>query len=748
MASTSLPTKYSESRTLSRSLHRVGEQPHTEFKSNILRFRKHFEQFNLDVAEICQWLMGIRPGGKHGHTGTDIFWNYFLVPVPPAGQEDADPDRCRRILFDSVSGIAPISSIDEIGPTEELRNTVRRMAEFPRQSIVASLFKRLGGYGITLRQIVLRSAADYIIAHYQRGVENWERQHAEWAKEKEAWEKRNPELTPEIRTRFNAIFKAMNIRDKRPRICSWAILKENRDDCRYAGIHRGKQNHTALCIKYAKFLKDSAKDINVRKYFMSNLRDYLAGKKVNPNARHFDKQLKTYLATLEVSLDTVKQWQGKFPHCLKLDDSKPCSFNKHTDLCLKYKELLSKEPDLQPLDAKYREWRRYYLSGPQKPSFKYPSAHTLPMPKIFGAGFYKTDFARSVVSLRLEDMAEGKFLDFGFRPWPKDYSPKPEEADITSVHVIFTGTHAHVGFRFKTKHLKSRFGVTQEEIDILRRHKYPRESQDQLFLDEAKQLLENSFTRGPEHAGPRIMAVDLGTTGSAVAIFDGDRFIETIPIANSKLGLTRPKEKMQGDKDNKAPGLTAAHLGEHIKTWSKHAAVIAEQRSAPGRTGEIRNHDMIRLALHMRWMIKDWTRANTAAITHLAKSNKADLIVFESMRGWSAPGRDRMDQDKKKKRQAFFAAGKIRHKTTEKAVELGMRTVTVPYRKSSQYCSSCYAEQKDKKKFENNKRKHLFICDNPGCGNKMNSDANAAKIIGLVYLGKVKLPVEVDRAGD
>lgn len=136
---------------------------------------------------------------------------------------------------------------------------------------------------------------------------------------------------------------------------------------------------------------------------------------------------------------------------------------------------------MQRLEGLYREWRRDYLSGPAKPSFKYPSKRKLPMPKIFGEGFFRADFDNSVLELRMEGAGQVDFERFGFSAWPKDYEPQPQQTEITSVHINFLGTRARAGFHFRVRHKQSRFGLNQDEIDELRSRKYPSRGRTRSF---------------------------------------------------------------------------------------------------------------------------------------------------------------------------------------------------------------------------------------------------------------------------
>jgi hypothetical protein len=459
----------------------------------------------------------------------------------------------------------------------------------------------------------------------------------------------------------------------------------------------------------------------------------------NRQSSWFPKAWEEYLKSLELNEDTVISWGQQLKHCVEFKEGNDCLYNVHTNECREYRKHLE------------NKWRKEYLAGPAKPSFKYPSQRKLPMPKIFGEGFFKIDFEKSIVGLRAEGNSEEQFEWFGFKRWPSDYKPQPEHAEITSVHINFVGTRARAGFHFKVPHKKSRFTMTQDQIDELRSRKYPRSAQDNLFLDEARrQLLEKSEEKARSRL--KILTVDLGTDSGSTAIFEGNKFQKTELlkiIKLEKLYSARPKpekakeEKLTEEKNKRAgqKGLGKAHLGRHLESWVEGAKEIAEKRGQ--EKIQLSENDMRRLTLHTRWMIRDWVQLNTSQIIKIAEQNDIDLIVFESMRGFKLPGYDNIDDDKKR-RLAFFAAGGIRHKVREKAVERGMLVMTVPYMNSSQFCSKCGKEQQDKGKWCRNKKRHEFNCEFNGCGYKGNSDENAARILGKVFWGEIKLPDKME----
>lgn len=758
-------TLYRESRTLVRGLRRLAEESREDFKRKVLRLRRQFEQFNVNVSEICQWLMALRPGGKKGSDATKAFWEFFLEPERFLDDKEKDKsDNYRRLVCDTTAGLEADSNIADIGLSQSIVESVREVAKLSPTPTTKRLFERLSVLDISHRQVLLKAAAEWIVARYLRGYQNWERQHEEWVKEKEEWEKEHPELTESVKEEFNEIFKGLKIRIKKPRVCEWERLKAGKDNCGYAGewIPKYKKRHSALCVKYSNFLdnyiRESGASRNFKRYFEENAKFYINLRRTSrgtmdvamgkflrghPKAKWFPQAWEAYLKTLEINEETVLTGGGELPHCTKFGADEECQYNKHTNECQEYRRCIESRPDLQALEGLYRKWRGEFLSGPAKSSFQYPSHRRLPMPKIFGKDYFKVDFVNSVLELRMEDKREGDFERFRFAAWPRDYQPQPQEAEITSVHINFVGTRARAGFHFKVQHKESHFGISQDEIDELRSRKYPRRAQDQQFLDEARERLLESFD-GDAESELKILAVDLGTLGGYTAMFEGRYFKKAEPLKIIKIDRIYDKLPKQNktEEQSKLPeqfkklkekGLSKEHIGRHLESWAGGAKEIAEKRSK----AEIGEYDMRRLSLHIRWMIRDWVRLNTSQIIEAAERNKVDLIVFESMRGFRAPGYDKLDENKKR-RLAFFAHGRIRHKVREKAVERGMRVVTVPYLKSSQFCAKCGKEQQDKKKWEKNKRILRFNCDR--CGYKANSDENAAGVLGRVFWGEIELP--------
>ncbi len=766
-------TRYKESRTVVRRLRRLREESPTDFRAKVLRLRRQCEQFSVNAAEICQWMMSFRPGGKNGNERTQKFWEFFLQPEESLRSVDEDNcDRIRRAAFDVATGLDAGDGLARMGLPESIVQAIRVVGQCPKTTTAIRMIQRLSQTETSHRQILLKASAEWIVAHYLRGFENWRSQREAWEKEKIAWERAHPELTESIREDFNRIFKGLNIKIKRPRLCTWARLKAERDDCDWAGERinaGGWKNHSPLCARFKKFLDtypgQSGVGAKFRNFFAENARAYIQlrrGSRApqdvtmhdflrrNPKARWFPQAWKAYLVALNITEETALKGGPNLTHCVTFAPEADCQYNVHTNDCREYRKALVCRPDLQPIEELYREWRREFLSGPAKPCFQYPSQRSLPMPKIFGADYFRVNLADSLLELRLEGCGEDEFERFRFASWPADYTPSAKDAKITSVHVSFVGTRARVGFRFQVPHKRSRFAMGQDQIDILRRRDFPRRAQDSEFLEEARKRLLESFG-GNRETEMRVLAVDLGTDGAAAAVFAGQRFEKAERLRVIKIDGLYP-ERPPADKgrnrvssgeepEKHGKGLGAAHVGRHLETWALGAKRIAEKRASTLEkqgTIEIAAHDMRRLSLHVRWMIRDWVRLNAFQIIEAAERNHVDLIVFESLRGFRLPGYDKLDNDKKR-RLGFWAHGRIRQKVREKAVERGMRVVTVPYFKSSQFCAACGVEQEDTIKLKREKRaRHHFTCEK--CGHQGNSDENAARVLGRVFWGEINLP--------
>ncbi|MCL4220475.1 MAG: transposase [Phycisphaerales bacterium] len=815
-------TRYAQSRTLTRRLCCKPGQARSDFKANVRRLRTHFEQFNVDTSELCQWFMGLRKrfGDAASPASFGVLGDFLLQPdlsgmVPDAGPaikpDEGEADIWRLRVFDHVAGFRSIDNLSDhpIPPVLSSAMTeAGQSGQSPGNTTAARLFKRLRALQPAHRLVLLKSAAEWIVARYRRGVENWGRQSAEWGKEKTAWEQAHPQLTPELRDRFTAVFKSLNdpqdadtstgVRRKNPRICKYERLADNTDNCCYAG----SKGHGPLCWAFAAFLKERGekeKRFNKKKCIEDLVAfvNYCREKQVsNPGklfqSPHLGKLLfkdkdprqqadlvkllksnwEAYLKAMNLTQDTVMR-HGCLPHCITIGDcfeKSKCLWNPHTELCLEYKRRLLAEfdnlPDLARLEGLYRDWRALYLAGPRKPSFRYPSSSDLPMPKIFGKDFYEVDFERSILRLRLDDMAEGEWIEYGFTPWPRGYSPSRKEiADrISSIHVQFSGTRVRVGFHFTAPHATSRITVSQDELEELRSRVYPRQAQDKEFLAAARKRILTGRLAEEESSGLRVLAVDMGIGGAHVAIYEGTRCLSDEPLLIHKIdklydqlpakdppggapkGAQKNPSKGEPEQSHEPDtrGLRKEHVGRHLQTIADGASALAEhrQKEEDDPTGVLRQSDFRGLKRHIAWMARDWARLNARQIIERAAQHRCDLIVFESLRGHRVPGFDKIGQeaDRKKQEMLLYAFGRVRRKVTEKAVERGMRVVTVPYFKSSQICAKCGNVQENIGLWRKNKRAGKFICDHAGCKFKANSDANAARVVARVFWGEIVLP--------
>ncbi|MFQ5741595.1 MAG: zinc ribbon domain-containing protein [Acidobacteriota bacterium] len=748
-------SRYREERTLVRGLEPLPGQARDTFKQNVRRLRQHFQQFNADVAGLCQWLIRFRPGSNRPIEGAQAFWEFFLEPGRFVSEADeTQRDRLRLEAFEVAVGWQDGKRLASSSVSPVVQDSILAVGLLPLTHHARRLLGRLQYYARPHRMVVLKAAAEWIVAKYVRVYENRSRQGEEWQQEKTEWEKEHPELDEKVREAFNKIFRELQVQEKRARICTWERLQQNKDNCEYAGERfpwDGKwRSHSTLCRKYNKEFVGTLKG-SQKGHFVNNAKQYLAHgdiRQLDPRAQKwFPKAWRDYLRCLGLREDTIREnYRGRLPHCVKFDAD--CEFNPHTEKCKRYKELVAQLPpaslEREPL---YREWRRDYLSGPRKPDFRYPSGRSLSTPKIFGKHYFQADFDRSKLGLRLDDMGEGEFLAFGFKPWPRDYAPQPADTDITSVHIHFVGTRPRAGFRFRVLHKPSRFTCTQDEIDELRSRKFPRKAQDQKFLDAARNRLLESFNGDPT-TQLKVLTVDLGTRGAYVALFRGKEFQQSQPLKVIKIDRLydvppRRDSRRQSGGGGKDPrrstskGLGREHVVRHLETVAEESRKISQKREAKGAIG-LSRHDLRHLTHHIGWMIRDWARLNASQIIEIAEAREVDLLVFESLRGFRPPGYDKLDLEMKR-RLAFFAYGRIRRKVVEKAVERGMRVVTVPYFYSSQVCNKCGKKQENTSKWRANKRKGYFRCES--CTYKGNSDENAARVLGKVFWGDIVLPV-------
>src|SRR5262249_41959634 len=153
-------------------------------------------------------LMSLRAKNGSGDPGVPVFWDFFLNPTVQAIEGDeTESDRWRLAVFDEVAGTAPVRELAGRPVAESLRVAMREVADRPKTPTAERLFQRLRGLEPPHRLILLKAAAEWIVARYQHGVDNWTRQRDEWEKEKQEWESRHPELTEPVRNAFTGIFK-------------------------------------------------------------------------------------------------------------------------------------------------------------------------------------------------------------------------------------------------------------------------------------------------------------------------------------------------------------------------------------------------------------------------------------------------------------------------------------------------------------------------------------------------------------
>jgi hypothetical protein len=202
--------RYETARTLVRRLCRLPGEDKTAYRAKVRRLREHFERFNVDVAELCQWWMTLRKKFDDPQTperfGT--LGDFLLEPsIADTEADEKTRDRWRLAIFDAVAGFSHQVHLQDAVLPDNLRKAITQATQEPRNNTTAKLFDRLAKLEKPHRLVLLKSAAEWIVARYQRGMANWLRQHEEWEKEKHEWEQQHPELTPDIRERYNAIYR-------------------------------------------------------------------------------------------------------------------------------------------------------------------------------------------------------------------------------------------------------------------------------------------------------------------------------------------------------------------------------------------------------------------------------------------------------------------------------------------------------------------------------------------------------------
>ncbi|MCD6309670.1 MAG: hypothetical protein J7M18_03085, partial [Candidatus Eremiobacteraeota bacterium] len=288
-------TKYREERTLVRGLRRLpNKENHKEFKDKVLRLHRHFIQFNVDVSELCQWMMRLGPSGNRPTKETYALFSFILEPGKIIKTDKSMVDRNRRLVFDVVSGIENEESLLQISLPLSLLKSIQAAKSLTLTETSKKLFSRLALKDPSYRQVLLKSASEWIVAHYLRGYENYKLRRKEWENEKKAWENSHPELTEEVRDEFTNIFKQLKIKRKNPRVCKWERLKQRKDNCEYNGEKAGQKKHASLCAKYKRFF-DKKKKTNpgFKKHFVKDAEMYIKMRNSQPGSSKEDvmKQL-------------------------------------------------------------------------------------------------------------------------------------------------------------------------------------------------------------------------------------------------------------------------------------------------------------------------------------------------------------------------------------------------------------------------------------------------------------------------
>ena len=75
-----------------------------------MRRYQHFEQFNIDVSELCQWLMGFRDPDHPPSFG--MVGNFLLEPkLDGITADEPTRDQWRLAVFDGLVGLHPTTEL-------------------------------------------------------------------------------------------------------------------------------------------------------------------------------------------------------------------------------------------------------------------------------------------------------------------------------------------------------------------------------------------------------------------------------------------------------------------------------------------------------------------------------------------------------------------------------------------------------------------------------------------------------------
>ena len=163
-------TKYREERTLARGLRRLPGEDRISFRQNVARLRGHFEQFNVDVSELCQWLMGLRPEGKKCGDETRPFWESVIgLEKTMPDVDEGQSDRLRLSVFEAAVGWEQESTLIGKSFPTSFMDSVRAVAAHPRTPTAARMLSRLEKMSRPHRMILLKVAAEWI-AKYLTGL--------------------------------------------------------------------------------------------------------------------------------------------------------------------------------------------------------------------------------------------------------------------------------------------------------------------------------------------------------------------------------------------------------------------------------------------------------------------------------------------------------------------------------------------------------------------------------------------------
>jgi hypothetical protein len=155
-----------------RGVRRLPGEDRAAFRKNVKILRNHVEKFNVNVSEICQWLIGLRPSDENQDAKSGPFWEYILDPGQDAAEEsEEETDRIRLKVFEVAAGLKDESELSPLSLPGTILESIRNVASEQRTKTAEKLFERMEKISSSHRRLLIRSAAVWFRVKYFRKIE-------------------------------------------------------------------------------------------------------------------------------------------------------------------------------------------------------------------------------------------------------------------------------------------------------------------------------------------------------------------------------------------------------------------------------------------------------------------------------------------------------------------------------------------------------------------------------------------------